>query len=96
MLALHTGRTSDDEYIDAQGNNLWHVSTESECLQDGDAQATRVMLLCGGDLLESFATPGVWRPEQLQQIFRNHGVVVVTRPDSDLQTLLDDPVRSRS
>jgi hypothetical protein len=50
------------------------------------------MLLCGADLLESFATPG-GGCDQLQQIFWNHGVVVITRPSSNLQHLLNDPVR---
>ena len=41
--------------------------------------AIKSMLLCGADLLESFATPGVWVPEQLEEIFGSHGVVCVTR-----------------
>ncbi len=40
----------------------------------------RVMLLCGADLVESFATPGVWRREHLEQILgRDHGVVCIAR-----------------
>ena len=42
--------------------------------------APRVMLLCGADLVESFATPGVWRREHLQQILGpDHGVVCIAR-----------------
>jgi len=26
----------------------------------------KVMLLCGSDLLESFSTPGVWIPDQVE------------------------------
>lgn len=40
----------------------------------------RVMLLCGADLVESFAMPGVWRREHLEQILgRDHGVVCIAR-----------------
>ena len=38
------------------------------------------MLLCGADLVESFATPGVWKREHLQQIMGpEHGVVCIAR-----------------
>ena len=47
---------------------------------DGGTQPTVTsMLLCGADLLQSFATPGVWIPEQLERILSDHGVVCVTR-----------------
>jgi hypothetical protein len=37
------------------------------------------MLLCGADLVESFLKPGVWKPEQVDAIFREHGVVCISR-----------------
>ena len=48
---------------------------------DGDQgqPPVRSVLLCGADLLHSFATPGVWLPEQLEEILAHHGVVCVTR-----------------
>jgi nicotinamide mononucleotide adenylyltransferase len=40
----------------------------------------QVMLLCGADLVESFATPGVWKRGHLQQIMGpGHGVVCIAR-----------------
>lgn len=39
----------------------------------------QVMLLCGEDLVESFLKPGVWKPEQLDAIFKDHGVVCISR-----------------
>jgi len=40
----------------------------------------RVMLLCGADLVESFAAPGVWREEHLRRILGpDHGVVCIAR-----------------
>ncbi|XP_026729558.1 nicotinamide/nicotinic acid mononucleotide adenylyltransferase 1 [Trichoplusia ni] len=42
-----------------------------------------VKLLCGADLLESFATPGLWSDEDLETIVGRHGLVVVSRAGSD-------------
>ncbi|CAB3232499.1 unnamed protein product [Arctia plantaginis] len=42
-----------------------------------------VKLLCGADLLESFATPGLWSDEDMETIVGRHGLVVVSRAGSD-------------
>jgi len=42
-----------------------------------------VKLLCGGDLLESFSVPGLWKDEDIEAILKNHGIVVITRENSD-------------
>ncbi|XP_026322888.1 nicotinamide/nicotinic acid mononucleotide adenylyltransferase 3 isoform X2 [Hyposmocoma kahamanoa] len=47
-----------------------------------DARVT-VKLLCGGDLLESFAKPGLWSDDDIENIVGRHGIVVVTRVGSD-------------
>lgn len=39
----------------------------------------RVMLLCGADLLESFATPNAWNEEDVERIARDFGIICVTR-----------------
>ena len=39
----------------------------------------RAMLLCGSDVLESFVKPGVWVPEQVEEILVKHGVVAIAR-----------------
>lgn len=46
----------------------------------------RVMLLCGADLLETMAIPGVWVAPDL--VLQEHGVVCVDREGTDLQRLL--------
>ncbi|CAM6112699.1 unnamed protein product [Calypogeia fissa] len=51
-------------------------------------EKVRVMLLCGGDLLESFTAPGVWIPEQIQSIFHDHGVVCIPRDGKDVRKLI--------
>ncbi|XP_071491609.1 nicotinamide/nicotinic acid mononucleotide adenylyltransferase 1-like [Diadema antillarum] len=43
----------------------------------------QVKLLCGADLLESFAVPGLWKDEDLETIVGKHGLVVITRSGSD-------------
>ncbi|KAK9718446.1 Cytidylyltransferase-like [Popillia japonica] len=43
----------------------------------------QVKLLCGADLLESFGTPGLWANEDIEDIVGNHGLVVVTRENSN-------------
>ena len=36
-------------------------------------------LLCGADLLESFAVPNLWSVEDLTKIVRDYGIVVISR-----------------
>ncbi|XP_017845688.1 nicotinamide/nicotinic acid mononucleotide adenylyltransferase 3 isoform X2 [Drosophila busckii] len=43
----------------------------------------RLKLLCGADLLESFAVPGLWANEDIEDIVANHGLVVITRCGSN-------------
>jgi nicotinamide mononucleotide adenylyltransferase len=50
----------------------------------------QVKLLCGADLLESFATPGLWEPDDIAAILGHHGVVVVSRNNSDLDRFIFD------
>jgi len=61
----------------------------------------KVKLLCGADLLESFSVPGLWKDEDIENIVRNYGLVVITRSDcnpkkfiyeSDLLTRLQDDI----
>jgi hypothetical protein len=42
-------------------------------------EPVRSMLLCGADVVASFAAPGVWREEHLRSILRDHGVVCIVR-----------------
>ncbi|CAH0401718.1 unnamed protein product [Chilo suppressalis] len=52
-------------------------------LNNSDSSKVTVKLLCGADLLESFATPGLWSDEDMEAIVGRHGLVVVTRAGSD-------------
>ncbi|BFZ02403.1 hypothetical protein BsWGS_05442 [Bradybaena similaris] len=52
--------------------------------EDGvENHAPSVKLLCGGDMLESFAVPGLWKEEDIEYIVGKHGIVVITRYGSD-------------
>uniref|UniRef100_A0A803M331 Cytidyltransferase-like domain-containing protein n=1 Tax=Chenopodium quinoa TaxID=63459 RepID=A0A803M331_CHEQI len=48
----------------------------------------QVMLVCGSDLLESFATPGVWIPEQVQALCRDFGVACIRREGKDVEKII--------
>ncbi|XP_039291258.1 nicotinamide/nicotinic acid mononucleotide adenylyltransferase 1 isoform X1 [Nilaparvata lugens] len=42
-----------------------------------------IKLLCGADLLESFGTPNLWSPIDIENIVGDHGLIVITRGDSN-------------
>ncbi|XP_063541853.1 nicotinamide/nicotinic acid mononucleotide adenylyltransferase 1 [Cydia strobilella] len=48
-------------------------------LNGNQDETVTVKLLCGADLLESFATPGLWSDDDLETIVGRHGLVVVSR-----------------
>lgn len=43
----------------------------------------QLMLLCGADVLESFAVPNLWKQEDIIEIVGRYGLVCVTRSGSD-------------
>ncbi|XP_025421587.1 nicotinamide/nicotinic acid mononucleotide adenylyltransferase 1 isoform X2 [Sipha flava] len=45
--------------------------------------AINIRLLCGADLLESFAIPGLWKDDDIEAIVRDFGLVVVSRSGSN-------------
>ncbi|URE35218.1 hypothetical protein MUK42_37439 [Musa troglodytarum] len=52
------------------------------------AESLKVMLLCGSDLLESFATPGVWMLDQVRTICRDFGIVCIRREGKDIEKII--------
>ncbi|XP_022144095.1 nicotinamide/nicotinic acid mononucleotide adenylyltransferase isoform X2 [Momordica charantia] len=50
----------------------------------------KVMLVCGSDLLQSFGTPGVWIPNQVQMICRDYGLVCIRREGQDVGKIISD------
>ncbi|KAK4753048.1 hypothetical protein SAY87_021846 [Trapa incisa] len=56
----------------------------------------KVMLVCGSDLLQSFGTPGVWIPEQVNIICRDFGIVCIRREGQDIEKIIkDDGIMSK-
>ncbi|XP_057822452.2 uncharacterized protein LOC131034873 isoform X1 [Cryptomeria japonica] len=53
-----------------------------------NADSLKVMLLCGADLLESFTMPGVWVPDMVKAICRDHGVVCISRDGKNVEKLI--------
>ncbi|KAK3603033.1 hypothetical protein CHS0354_037782 [Potamilus streckersoni] len=53
------------------------------CPNHHDNDQVSLKLLCGGDLLESFGTPGLWKDEDIEDIVRNYGLVCITRGGTD-------------
>ncbi|KAJ8920060.1 hypothetical protein NQ315_011714 [Exocentrus adspersus] len=52
-------------------------------IKNGCTGPIQVKLLCGGDLLESFATPGLWSDEDIENIVGQHGIVVISRANTN-------------
>lgn len=42
-----------------------------------------MMLLCGADVLESFAIPNLWKQDDIAEILGHYGLVCITRSGSD-------------
>lgn len=53
-----------------------------------ESSPPQVMLLCGGDLIESFNVPGLWKDSDIEQIVGQFGIVVVTRAGTDVPNLI--------
>lgn len=56
-----------------------HPSWMPPDIQKHHGDKVQVKLLCGADLLESFAIPGLWADDDIEAILSAHGIVVVTR-----------------
>ncbi|KAF5287537.1 hypothetical protein FQR65_LT12208 [Abscondita terminalis] len=54
-----------------------------DSIRNGCNSPVQVKLLCGADLLESFAVPGLWSDEDIETIIKHHGLVVVTRENTN-------------
>ncbi|OQR67473.1 nicotinamide mononucleotide adenylyltransferase 1-like [Tropilaelaps mercedesae] len=69
-----TGTTADADKKAVPG---YDVTSKS------NTKHVRVMLLCGSDILESFAVPGLWEMEHIEELTRRFGLAVIRRSGSD-------------
>lgn len=70
--------TKKKKCIDEQNANIAESKLQSKVL-DGPLE---LKLLCGADLLESFAVPGLWKDEDVTEIVGQFGIVVISRSGS--------------
>lgn len=68
---------------------LTHISQNAkDLLGDEFVDPVRVKLLCGADLLESFAVPNLWKNEDIEDIIGNFGLVVISRVGSNPESFI--------
>lgn len=48
----------------------------------------QLKLLCGADVLESFGVPNLWKPEDIEEIVGQHGIVCITRGGCDVERFI--------
>ncbi|XP_006820172.1 nicotinamide/nicotinic acid mononucleotide adenylyltransferase 1-like [Saccoglossus kowalevskii] len=48
----------------------------------------QLKLLCGADMLESFAVPGLWKDEDIEEIVGKFGIIVISRAGSNPQKFI--------
>ncbi|CAG8504386.1 1822_t:CDS:2 [Gigaspora rosea] len=56
---------------------------------DGETRKVKIMLLAGGDLIESFKVPKLWLDEDLHHILADYGVLIVERTGVDVWDMAD-------
>ncbi|KAK9364236.1 hypothetical protein V1504DRAFT_444009 [Lipomyces starkeyi] len=54
----------------------------------GERRPAKVMLLAGGDLIESMGDPNVWADEDLHHILGRYGCLIVERTGADVRSFL--------
>jgi len=57
--------------------------------KDQKGDRIEVFLLCGADLLESMNKPGVWANEDIDDIMKSYGLMVLERVNMDIQTIIN-------
>lgn len=89
--------------VDPVGAFDWVTKIRRKIAEGNETEPidVKVKLLCGADLLESFSVAGLWKDEDIENIVKNFGLVVITRSDcnpqkfiyeSDLLTKLQDNI----
>merc|ERR1712059_46779 len=72
VLDSYSDLVQDQKSVAWLPDNLW-TGESKVCFK----------LLCGADLLESFAVPDLWKEDDLTTILRDYGMVVVSREGSN-------------
>lgn len=56
--------------------------------ENGNKRGVKIMLLAGGDLIESMGEPDVWADQDLHHILGKYGCLIVERTGSDVRSFL--------
>lgn len=56
--------------------------------QSGEKRGVKIMLLAGGDLIESMGEPDVWADQDLHHILGKYGCLIVERAGADVRSFL--------
>jgi nicotinamide mononucleotide adenylyltransferase len=83
---LIDGVATKKRKIDANNKNYIAAVQQQRC--EVSSGPVEVKMLCGGDVLESFAVPGLWKPEHMEEIVSQFGIVVCTRAGSDVEKFI--------
>ncbi|KAJ3052861.1 hypothetical protein HK097_005522 [Rhizophlyctis rosea] len=57
-------------------------------MPDGTRRKIRIMLLAGGDLIQSFAIPNLWKEADLDHIVGDFGCLIIERTGADVHDFL--------
>lgn len=57
-------------------------------MPDGSRKRIRIMLLAGGDLIQSFAIPNLWDDSDLHHILGDFGALIIERTGSNVHDFL--------
>ena len=74
------------ESPDNQHHEFPHLPDSLKGLhRDGTKQENtfKLFMICGGDLLESFSKPNLWKDEDIEVMVRDFGLIVITREGSN-------------
>lgn len=70
-------------------NEEINIKREGVLSKDGKSRlGVKIMLLAGGDLIESMGEPNVWADQDLHHILGNYGCLIVERTGSDVRSFL--------
>ncbi|XP_023660643.2 nicotinamide/nicotinic acid mononucleotide adenylyltransferase 1-like [Paramormyrops kingsleyae] len=77
--------------MDASSATKRRKLEEAETAPKGTPQKTdepRLMLLCDAELLDSFVVPGLWKPEHIEEIVSNFGLVCMAHYKSNPEAII--------
>lgn len=72
-----------NQQLENQCNDKINVKRARHDQESVDQRKIKVMLLCGADVLESMGVPNLWSADDINHIAGHHGIVVITRGDSN-------------